>query len=239
MADSISLGSLKTRILRQADMENSDFVDATDYATDPTKAELTEMVRESIQAFYDIMVDSFEDYFIEEDTITTVAGTKDYALPTDFYKFMGLDYVESSQIYSCRQFIFKERERLTNLQSGSGRDTKYRVIGDNIRLLPIPNSVLTFTLYYIPTPTLPQDDADTFDFVQGWDTWVKWDCVIKCLNKEESDVSVAMAERDKAEERIKKLLMNRDANETQRVHNIYDEFDGSSQIDSRTPPDEY
>lgn len=237
MADEKTLGNLKTEILRQADMENSEFVNPADYATDPDNAELTHMVRGSIKELYDILVKSNEDYFIDEYVIATVAAQRDYDFPTDFYKFIGLDWIDTSgRVYPLKQYLFREREKYSNRTSGSnqGRNLRYRVMGSKIRLLPVPSAIMNLTLTYIPTPTLPLDDADTFDFIQGWDDWVKWDCVTKCLIKEESDPAAAMAERQKAQIRLLEMIQNRDSNEPQRVLNQFEDI--PTNIDSDIPP---
>lgn len=235
MADSKSLGTLKQEILDQADMDNSDFIDSSDSAT----GELTLMIRASIKRLYNMIVKEFEDYFFKEYEFDTVAGTKDYDFPSDFYKFIGLDYIDSAEdIWPCKQFLFRERQKYTNRRSTDGQYSRYRLLGTQIRILPAPQSVSTYRLSYIPTPNLPSANADTFDFTQGWDEWVKWDCIIKCLSKEESDTMEAVREREKAEQEIKDCIINRDANEPQRVLNIYDNDRWGGDIDSRTPPRE-
>lgn len=208
---------------------------------DTTTSELTQMIQSSIEDFYDLLIEAWgNDYVFEEYSFSTTPNVKDYALPDDYYKFVGLDYVDSSgRVYPCKRFLFREREKYNNQSSGNnqGYNLRYRLLGNNIRLLPMPTSAFTMLLYYIPVPTVPIKNTDSFDFIQGWEDFVVWDCVIKCLSKEESDVTVAMTERNKVEEKIMKMRENRDANEADRVLNLYD-----TQVrypDSSTPPNEY
>ena len=242
--DLISLGTLKNKILLQADMANSTFIDKTDSAT----GELTIMIQDSIKSLYDMLVRSFEDYFITEIIFNTVSGQRDYDFTTDvkaldFYKMVGLDFVNSAgRVYPLRRFLFRERLELSNMMTGSnqGYNLFYNIMGTKIRILPIPSAVFPLTLTYIPNPVVPSADKDTFDMVQGWDTWVIFDCVVKCLMKEESDVQVAMAERQKAEDRIMLMMQNRDEGEAMRILNVWDSSSIGRRVGkgSNTPPEE-
>jgi hypothetical protein len=55
------------------------------------------------------------------------------------------------------------------------------------------------------------DDADTMDGVSGWGEYVIVDCVIKALQKEESDTSVAERQKAGLVQRIVDMAANRDA----------------------------
>jgi hypothetical protein len=245
MADSITLKELKTRILKHADMENSSFIEDFDGVSLTTGlfSELTMMIQCSIQDFYDLLVDAWgNDYFFEEYSFATVANQKDYALPSNFYKFVGIDYVDTGgRIYPLKKFLFREREKYTNYSSANnqGYNLRYRLLGNNIRFMPTPTSVFNIKLYFIPNPIVPEDDVDTYDFIQGWEDYVIWDVVTKCLMKEESDPSAAMAERKNAQDKIDKMKENRDANEPDRILNMHDNPYRNMNINNSIPPDEY
>lgn len=245
MADSISLKELKARILKHSDMENSNFIENFDGVSPTTGlfSELTMMIQCSIQDFYDLLVDAWgEDYFFEEYTYTSVANQKDYNLPTNFYKFVGVDYVDAGgRIFPLKKFLFREREKYTNYSSANnqGYNLRYRILGNKIRFMPTPTSVFTIKLSFIPTPVVPEDDADTYDFIQGWEDYVIWDVVTKCLMKEESDPSAALRERESAKEKVMRMRENRDANEADRILNIWDNPYRNRNIDNTIPPDEH
>jgi len=254
MADNVTLLELKNKILNQADMKNSNFIEDFDTVpvvlpAVPVLSELTLMIQCSIQDLYDMIVNCNEDYYAKEVTITTVPQQTDYQLATyapDFYRFLGLDFVDSaSRIYPLKRFLFKEREYLSNFSSGSnqGYNLFYRLMDQHIRILPKPTAAFNLNFTYVPTPLLPIYNTDVWNFVQGWDDFVRLDVVIKCLLKEESDASVFIVERAKAEEGIKNSMLNRDSSETDRVLNVYDYGTGRGVrrggTSSNTPPDEY
>ena len=51
------------------------------------------------------------------------------------------------------------------------------------------------------------------------------DCAIKMLNKEESDVSVLLAEKQLLKRRIEEVANNRDAGQAESISDIYIEND--------------
>jgi len=54
-------------------------------------------------------------------------------------------------------------------------------------------------------------DSDTADGISGWTEYIIVDCVIKCNQKEETDPSVAMAQKQALILRIEAAAENRDA----------------------------
>jgi hypothetical protein len=53
--------------------------------------------------------------------------------------------------------------------------------------------------------------SDTVDGYSGWTEYVIVDAAIKCLQKEESDVSVLMVQKAALKQRIEEASQNRDA----------------------------
>ena len=208
-----------------------------------TDIEINVMINNSITSFYDLLVAAWgNEYFTESVSFSTTPGVSEYSFTTmgaaDLYKFCGLDYNVNNKVYPLKRFNFRERGKYSyapSAFSGQGYGVMYRIMANKIKLLPIPSGVLSLTLWYIPMPVLPATDASTFDFINGWENFVMWDVVIKCLTKQESDVSVAMAERKNAEDRIKEMRENRDANEGEHVLNLNDATP-SGIINSNLPP---
>ena len=107
--------------------------------------------------------------------------------------------------------------------------TRYRIMGSNIRFTPVPNWSGTVRVWFIPAPPDLSDDVTTVDGIAGFEEWVVLDCCIKCLAKEESDVSVFLDAKMRMEDRIKRLASDRDIGEPDRVRDVLKEatiYDG-------------
>lgn len=58
------------------------------------------------------------------------------------------------------------------------------------------------------------------DGVNGWEEYIVVDAAMKCLQKEESDVSVLMAEKSALKQRIEAMASNRDAGKPERITDV-------------------
>lgn len=206
---STTLSDFITRVRERADMEGSEFV---------TDTELTTYINASIQELYDILVSSFQDYYLNESGITTLnSGQSTISLPADFYKLRGVDrQVDNSNWQTITPFSFTERNDRTNTATYVGyysndSGIRYRLQGSQIRLTPQDNCAGNYRLWYIPKVTLLSSNSDSFDGINGWEEYVIVDCAIKCLQKEESDVSVLLSQKQALIQRIRGMANNRDS----------------------------
>jgi hypothetical protein len=68
-------------------------------------------------------------------------------------------------------------------------------------------------------------DGDTVDGISGWTEYIICDAAMKCMQKEESDVSVLMAEKQMLIKRIEAMAESRDVGSPARVSdNMYSDF---------------
>ena len=97
-----TLSELRTLALQRADKENSRFI---------STAEANNYINLAYGELYDLLVSQFADYY--STTVNfTLSGTNTYALPADFYKIRGLDYLISANNYvTVFPFNFNERNR--------------------------------------------------------------------------------------------------------------------------------
>jgi len=215
---SVTLLQLKERSRQRADMTTSDFIEDD---------ELRGYINASIAELYDLMVSAYgSDYFLSNSTFTTVSGTLDYALPADFYKLMGVDVnINGNDWFSVRPFNFNERNRNQDVSWGllTGPTIRYRVMGNNLKFSPAPDSNYTTRVWYIPKATLLVADVDVFDDLNQWSEYVVCDAAIKMMQKEESDVSVLMAQKAELKRRIEVMAESRDAGQPASVSDIYAE----------------
>lgn len=219
----VTFGELKTRSRQRADMVNSQFI---------SEAELETFVNESVTDLYDLLITSYdEDYFLKSEDITIVNGQEDYDLPADFYKMRGVDLVESEKnISTLKPFNFQERNRFKNalvfdysFDSVSG--SRYRIMGNRLRLTPVPDSNKTLRVWYNPVFTDMTDDADTFNGVNGYEELVIVLTAIKMLTKEESDTTQLERRYANLWKRVMDTAPNRDAGMPESVQDVRRYYD--------------
>lgn len=183
MSGTVTLAQLRTRIRDRAKMSGSSFV---------SDSEILTLINNSIASMHDLIIKHRgEEYFETKSTLTIVNGTKEYALPNDFYKLCGVMDEDDIPLDT-----FDRRER--DHQSGPA---KYRIANNKFHLNRDDFSGV-LTIYYVPLSTSLSVDADTCNFYNGWDEYVTIDCAKTLLEMEESDASHLERQLFKIEERI-------------------------------------
>lgn len=214
------LAGLRSRVLSLADMESGGFV---------PNSQLDNFINDSYEALYEKLVALHEPYFESESALNIVAGTTDYSLPADFFKLTGVDILidgtSGTEYYSVHRYGNADRNRFSGRLPSGLRDVeslRYMLRGSVIRFTPEPQTAHTGRILYVPQVTTLSADDDAIEsaIVSGWSRWIVVDSAIKCLMKEESDVSTLMAEREKIERSIDESAENRDANEPVYVTDI-------------------
>ena len=217
----VQLQQLRTRIRERADMENTTFV---------TDAELDVYANQSLTELYDHLVAAYgADYFVTEYAFVTVADQADYPLPTTFYKLSGLDLTVGGIDYTLERFMFRERNRWQSaspvlVYNSNIPNFRYRIVGANLRISPVPTAVYNMTLHHVPriTPLVLDADEVANEILDGWTEYVVIDCAIRCLIKEESDVTALTERLAMMRTRIENMAPDRDAAEPERVVDIED-----------------
>lgn len=207
--NTLTLTALTTQIQERADMVNSNFV---------SSAEWTAYINQSYQELYDILVQKYgDDYFVSNSTFVTDGVNQLFSLPADFQKLLGVDLQLSTttdSFVTLRPFNFSDRNRYSvpNFQSFYGvTNMRYRLQGSNLWLTPIPASGQTIQVWYVPQLQPLVSGSDIANNLGGWLEYVIVDVCIKALAKEESDVSVFMAQKQALIQRIEAAAENRDA----------------------------
>lgn len=214
-----TLSELRDRVRERADMENSTFI---------SDSELNGYINQSLYELYDLLIGSYDDYFIKDPVLTfSLSGgdsSNSYNLPNDFYKLRGVDFnVGGDNWIDLDSFNFKERNRLDGGLRGSflrNANLKYRVFGGKIYFRPQDGCAGNYRLWYIPKMTeLTQDSDATVDFL-NWEEYAVVDSAIKCLMKEESDPSKLLIEKQSLLSRIESMSGDRDAAGPEKVANV-------------------
>lgn len=221
MPRNVTLLDLRTRVRQRANMENSTFV---------TDSEVSSLVNEGIAGLYNLLVQARgQEYYAADTSIATVANQSVYDLPADFYQLLDITALISSETYKLKRYQMADIARLSQPGVTSPATLpQYRIRGQfntttnvvQLQILPLPTQVYTISIYYVPAPVLLAADGDTCDGIAGFEEWVVLDAAIRCLQKEESDVSFLAAEREKVEARIRNLRDDRDAGDAPRVQDV-------------------
>ena len=201
----VSLTTLRTRVRERADMPVAGFI--ADSATG-----IDAWINEGVQKLHDKLVEAYGEEYVEStSSFSTAAGTTDYNLPTGMLKLYGVDLTMAGVVCTLRPFMRAERNGLR--EGGITWQTvpRYRVVGSKLRLLPVPQSVFSGTIYYAPSATVLSGGSDTVDFPNGWERYVVLYAAIQCLMKEESSVNDLRFELEKLDRELETMKENRDA----------------------------
>ena len=207
-------------------MESSQFV---------TDNELNFYINQSIAELHDMLVQSYgADYYVKNTTFQTIGQQESYDLSTiipddDFYKLRAVDaQLNGDDWFTLQRFNFNERNRFQNFGVWDYlgiTNVRYRIVGNEIRFVPIPDRNINIRLWYVPRAVTLSLDTDSYNDFNGWIEYVLVDCAIKMLNKEESDVSVLLAEKQLLKRRIEEVANNRDVENSESIQDIYIEND--------------
>lgn len=216
-----TLEQLRQQARQRADMENSEFVE---------DSELDLYINDSLKELYDLLVSKFEDYYVEDPLPFTLAqGVSSYALPTNFYKLLGVDRStggdpnDNDSWYVLRPFSWEDRNNQRNADRYRGiyPNVKYRVMGNLLRMTPTDQAQGLYRMWYVPSCGTLVDDTDEVQVqMDRWIVYVVTDVAIKMLAKEESDISALVMQKRDLAKRIEDMAQNRDAGETQRVTDV-------------------
>lgn len=219
MARTFTLPSLRDQVRARADLQS-----AASQLFIPD-AELSTYINQSYTELYDLLVSSGgQEYYLSQATIPTFPNVDTYNLPNDFYRLLGVDaQIDTSQAITLQPFNFNERNLYKNIYAMGFNGQyylRYRIVGGlNIKFIPIPLENINLTIWYIPAcPVL--GETDTADGVDGFEELLVVDAAIKCLQKEESDVSVLMARKAEMVARISAMSPYRDGGAAERVRDV-------------------
>lgn len=223
MQGQMSLSEIRTRSKQRADMVNSGFV---------TDSEWNYYINQSYTELYDLLITTYEDYYVAPRLMFTTTGSSSYVLPNGqnysgapaFYKMFGMDLGldgSNNAFVSLKKFDFISRNKYVYPQITSTLlgvfNMQYRVVGGNIQFIPVPTSGQNVGVWYFPRLNTLLQDTDICDGISGWTEYVIVDAAIKALNKEESDSTALMNEKLMLQKRIEGSATNRDAGQPDTV----------------------
>lgn len=201
----LSLAQVRLMAQQRADRVGSNFLTVPEWNTN---------INQSYFELYDLLVTTYEDYYVKAPYTLTTTGVTQETLPSDFYKMVGVDLANASGYVTIKKFEFISRNKYVYPQiptTLSGfLNIGYRVVGNTLMLIPAPAAGQTLRLWYVPKLTQLLQDSDILVGISGWSEYVIVDAAIKALQKEESDVSVLLMQKQALIKRIEESAMNRD-----------------------------
>lgn len=215
-AGDMTLGQIRLMAQQRADMVNSSFVSTTEWNT---------YINNSYFELYDLLITTYEDYYVQSPYIVQTDGSSSqYTLPTDFYKLYGVDLGlsnNSNAWVTLHRFNFISRNRFLYPQLNTTYlgvfNLRYRLVGNTLMFIPTPAAGQFLRIWYIPKLTQLLQDNDIAVGISGWDEYVVVDAAIKAMQKEESDVSVLMAQKMALIKRIEASANNRDQGQPETI----------------------
>lgn len=217
MARTVTLTKLRTQVRQRADQENSGFIKSSEIDT---------YINQSYTELYDLLVAAYGEDYYQSDPYQIVTNDTDekYDLPDDFYKLVGVQLrLTNSEALTLRKFEFHKR----NYYGWPGQHTltadeniRYRLSHDQIWFVPKPRGTKTIEIIYVPAAPLLSNGSDTLNGVNGWEEYIIIDAAIKCLIKEESDISPLTYQLDKMRDRLNRMRQNRDAGFAESVTDV-------------------
>lgn len=200
------MGTLVTRCKQRCDLENDEHIPS---------AEWKSLISEQYGDLWSIVAAAGLRYWETESTITAT-GAASYAEPDDHLATVGLDFVDSAgHRRPLDEIMVQERHRWIGL---TGEAFAYALVDDAIVLYPKPASG-TYKLLYIPQPPdlSAFADGDAVDVVTpDGESFLLWGTAVKALAKSETDVNLAMAEREQARVRLQEWANMRSFNQPRR-----------------------
>lgn len=212
MARTRTLSDLIADVRQRTNQENSTFV---------TDAEVTEYLNQEIAELYGRIVQAQgQEHYRASSTIPVVSGTALYALPADFWQLQALEATLGGITGRLRPFMQVEHARLQNAQPFAWYSPiRYRLQANNIEILPATQT-FTATLFYTPAPPRLVNSGDLLDGFAGYEAAAIYGACATVLQKEESDASFYIGQRERIYRHIDAVAAQRDANEPERIVDV-------------------
>jgi len=230
-----SLASLRLAAQQRADRVNSNFVGLPEWNF---------FINQAASELYDILVQSYEDYFVAQPALFTTNGSsQSYPLPDGvltfkdpagntyvappLYKLMGVDLGLNNAPngwVTVKKFNFIDRNQYVFPNTSSTLygvfNLRYRLVGSTIEFIPVPTNQQPMRLWYIPRMAQLLQDTDTLEGIAGaWFQYVIIRAAKYALDKEESDTTKLDEELLFLRKSIEESAPNRDVGQADTISN--------------------
>jgi hypothetical protein len=178
----------------------------------------------SLAELHGLKASLFEDYGLKLATFTVSTGNT-YTLPSDFLKLRRLEFQVNTANVTWAPLTatnLQEYHRYNRVIFYTGwRERAYFLRDTDVFLLPETAATGDYRIWYTPNWTNLSPSAINVDNTNGWEEYAVLDAAIKCLSKEESDISDLMARKSIIKNRIEGEASNRDAGQPKHVLDLW------------------
>ncbi len=211
--------------LHQAFLTRGGFANSTVW----TLANFIELLNTAVAEVWQLLADSWGDYFVYEDTsVSTAVGTDTYAMPAAFWRLRLLEVSRSATGATVQEYVPLCRvgmEKLNAYRRLSGEPTVYSLRGvlvsavpvPKVLLGPVPSAVRKIRITYIPTAPTFTTGADTFDGIVGYEKLVLELCLYDAYKRSKMPVQECAQEIARLTENLKTTAPNRDAYQAETI----------------------
>jgi len=193
----VTINALIDRAKKRADLENSTHISAVEWQS---------LVAEQYGELYGAVATSGLRYFETSSTLTTT-GADYLSEPVQVLAVVGLSYLPTGatgERQPLQELMIQEVPRFSGQTGSIARF--FAVIDDRVYLYPKPPAGQSYELLYVPQATDYNDPADPDQFIDvvtpDGEAFLIWGTAVKALSKSESDVRLAIAEREAARQRL-------------------------------------
>lgn len=208
---SSTLASMREQVRSRADFDGS-FI---------TNAELNDFLNSGGAQLHDFIVGVNEDYILCNTSILVAQNVDSYQLPKNFYKARLVDW-SSNTTGSYRQtmepFALAEKNQYSSvhlLNTAPSGWVRYRIQGNRISFIPLSGGGGVFSGYvgvhYVPQYLKLINDSDRVGSYMpvGHEEYMVLTACAYAREKEQNDATFFWAERDKVEQRIRRIIPDR------------------------------
>ncbi len=183
MARARSLTELIADIRSLADIES-----ATLRHTD---VRITREINQSIQRFREWATEEGFGLYLTPYTVNLgIGATSPYAwrevdlsaLSPTMAHVQAVECTVRGQIYDLDKIPFESRNGYLQQKAMPAAWIQY---GAKLGILPPPEAAYSITVWYLPVFTDLVAGADAFDGVAGWEEWLRWNCLITLLTRDQ------------------------------------------------------
>lgn len=222
MALTKTLAQLRSALLIRAGMNTSGT------SVDLTPTVLNEIINNAVFEGWDVIVNKWLDYYTATATVSVVADSDTYALPSDFYKLRVVWILDGERYLRLHPADLDAAHTYTGQTAGTKGGYRYRITNRNLVLMPVPSSAESLRVFYVPIKTEMVLDADTLTL----DVPVELEFILavawrQILKRQNLDLSPALAEMKIYEAKLRTAADSLDAGEPFYLspHGPHDDFD--------------
>lgn len=116
---------------------------------------LNEIINDAVYEAWDVITSKWLDYYTTSGTVSLLAGTQSYAVPTLFYKQRLLERGDQTKLHPI---ALEDRRRF---HGRSGSPTHYLLMNRLVYVYPTPSAAEDLTMWFVPIKAEMTADGDT------------------------------------------------------------------------------